>query len=436
MLNRFLEFVKQQSLFTVDDKLLLAISGGVDSVLLAHLLKAGEFKFSLAHCNFSLRGKESDDDEQFVQDLAANMKVDFYIKRFETKKYATKYKVSTQMAARQLRYDWFDHLIEEGSFSYLLTAHHLNDSLETAIFNFTKGSGISGLRGILPKKSKTVRPLLFATKEELTAFAKTQGIAWREDRSNASDDYSRNFIRHQVVPKLQALNPSLESTFVRTSQRLIDLETFLMAEVESCRSAIEQKGNDLFIPIDKVSSPVLLHELLNPYGFSYSQSRDIYFKAGQGATGKLYKSISHVVNVDRKFIVISEHKETEVNVKIYKSDQSVDLDSFSLLLEEWGSSRIERSTDVACLDLEKLSFPLVLRNWSQGDAFFPLGMRGKKKLSDFMIDEKIPLNLKSRVCVLTSGEDIVWVVGYRVDDRYKVTDHTSSTYKVTVKYHD
>jgi tRNA(Ile)-lysidine synthase len=435
MLKEFLDFVNDNQLFTKHDSLLVAVSGGIDSIVLVDLLSKNGFNFEIAHCNFSLRGTESDGDENFIKDLAKNLNINCLVKQFYTNKYATENRISTQMAARELRYEWFKDLIIKNNYKGLITAHHLDDSIETAIFNFTKGTGVAGLRGILSNNNGILRPLLFASKETIEKYALNNNLSWREDSSNASIKYNRNYIRKEVIPLLKRINPGLEETFKITSKRMASLEELLKEKSTEFHSKFRFKGDDISVKKEDILSQkwVVIEDLLKNYGFNYDQVDNILKCLSDGISGKLFNSSSHVINIDRDQIIISlltannqlewmidEHGEIKINSTIFKFQITNDK-TYSLI------------ENMASLDFEKLKFPLKIRHWKEGDTFQPLGMKGKKKLSDFMIDEKIPLNLKRSVLVLVSNEEIVWVAGHRIDDRYKITNKTKKVFNIDMK---
>jgi tRNA(Ile)-lysidine synthase len=435
MLNEFLAVVEKHKLFKPNDKLLVAVSGGVDSMVLLDLLKKGEFNVTVAHCNFKLRGADSDGDEKFVKDTSENLGFNCLTESFDTKKYATDNSISTQMAARELRYTWFDELMDENNFKYLLTAHHLNDSLETSIFNFTKGTGVAGLRGILVKKDKLVRPMLEFTKEEVVDYAEQNNMKWREDVSNSSIDYKRNFIRKKLVPLLKEVNPSLESSFLLTAKRLQSLESLLEKQILEFKRAFELEGDHIFIRKAQFQKQewVVLESVLKEYGFNHDHLQSTLDILNDDVpSGKQFESHTHSMNVDREHIIISPKFQNEdVLVEIGEEEEGT-LNGVIVVGKVSDDLSYSIDPQAAKLDFDLLKFPLRLRYWREGDRFQPLGMKGKKKLSDFMIDAKIPLNLKKRVMVLLSENKIVWVVGHRIDERFKITPGTKKAYSLEI----
>lgn len=437
MLDDFLTYIREQSLFQKNDRLLLAVSGGVDSIVLAHLFLKTGHNFAIAHCNFSLRGDESDKDQTFVKKLAKQYNVPFHTTAFDTSQCAIDRKLSIQMAARELRYQWFDQLINKHSYKYIATAHHHSDSIETVLFNLSKGTGISGIRGILPKNDNIIRSLLFSTKKEIKQYAKTHKLEWREDASNASDKYHRNYIRHNVLPKLEHINPSFENTAKATLERLKDAEEIVLANVISVREQIlHTKGDDHFFIKEKLKllsgRTTILHFLLKAFGFNYPQCKDIISHIEE--SGKLYLSKTHQANIDREYLIISklyQKKNTEFISNI--GDTHLSVDDFILeITQSTVPQEIPTDPNIGCFDLEKISFPLTVRTWQQGDKFSPLGMTQQKKVSDFLIDTKVPLNLKERVKVLVSNDQIIWVIGHRIDNRTKISKTTTQILQVAL----
>ena len=445
MQNEFTTFINKEKLFSSSDKILLTVSGGVDSVVMCNLFHKAGIKFGIAHCNFQLRGKESDDDEKFVENLAKKYKVPFYCEHFFTKEYSEKTGVSIQMAARELRYDWFEEISKTEKYNYISTAHHKDDSIETFFINLTRGTGIAGLHGILAKHGNIIRPLLFATKNKIREFATKEKIKFREDSSNASDKYMRNKIRHSIVPVLRELNPKIETTISSTIKRLQVVEAIYKKEIEKQRLDIVFNSDDIsMISIEKLKklNPIssYLYEFLNPFNFNESQVEEIR-KCLDGESGKEFFSRTHQLIKDRTHLIIGEielykflpHFKPPTNGKlqtlIHKETSMIMKDKLHLNFNlQKPFTEIPKSPNSATLDFDKLVFPLEIRKWQQGDTFYPFGMKGKKKLSDFFIDNKVPLNRKEDTWLLTSEGKIVWVIGMRIDDRFKVTDETKKIY--------
>jgi len=443
MLQAFLATIHDQKLFEPEEKILLTVSGGMDSMVMADLFYRSEYPFSIAHCNFQLRGDEADADEELVRSFAKTCGVPFFCQKFETEQFARDSGISIQMAARQLRTDWFESLVETHGFVAYAVAHHLNDSLETFLFNIAKGTGIAGMHGIPAKSGNISRPLIFATHAMIEQYAKRRSLKWREDRSNASVKYHRNRIRHAVIPELKKINPNLEQTFGSTIERINDVEAVFHAYVQNFqRQATKQKGKELWIDIQKLiggpGAGLVLYEIIKSFHFNYSQARNIIMCLG-GKSGLLFYSETHVLNIDRDYIIIglvgSADQVWEIAVE--KGENEVRFGEVWFSLEILPSEEVsfDMNKGVAVLDYNKLQFPIHIRRWQHGDFFKPLGMQGKKKLSDFMIDEKIPVNLKTDVLVLLSGDSIAWVVDCRIDDRFKVTDSTKQVLKITTSSH-
>lgn len=440
MVDQFLAYISEKELFTKEDKILLAVSGGIDSVVMARLFADAGFSVGIAHCNFGLRAEESDEDEKFVRKLARKMDAECHVKHFDTEQFARDHKMSIQMAARELRYNWFESLALEEGYEYIALAHHQNDLLETMLLNLSRGTGIAGLHGIIPKRGRFVRPLLFADKELIYGFVTEKQLIWREDSSNASTKYYRNKIRQEVIPSLQELNPNLPQTISQTAEKIGAVERFFYRHADQVRQkALRQQGQDWMLSLDSLAAteePVLfLSELLAPWGFSYTQARDIWQASLQEGTvaGKIMDSPTHRLNIDRAQLVISPKNLQEYqSLEIQEEEELVRYIDQQFTFEEKAADgyQIKPDRQLAALDKDKLSYPLKLRKWKAGDWFCPLGMNKKKKLSDFMIDEKIPLNLKERVLVLTSGESIAWIVGFRIDNRFKLTDKSETVLEV------
>ncbi len=410
-------------------------------MVMADLFNKAKIRFSMAHCNFGLRGNESDTDQQFIEKYASELGIELFVRHFDTQTYADKRHISVQMAARELRYKWFRELMHEKEITKLAVAHHKDDQAETIIFNLIKGTGIAGLTGWKPLDKDIIRPLLFADRSIIEAYARKNKLKWREDSSNVSLKYARNKIRHEILPHFKALNPGFIASLGYTAIRLKEAEETLHAGIEKFKKqAVIKSGNDLIIAKNQVTGslfPTLgLFEILQPHGFNYRQCVDLF--GALDSPGKIIVSESHVLNIDREQLILSpieDHRDSDKNlatVHIGIETNSVSTKfgtlNFRISAEQIDKESIPADPAMAFLDFDQLLFPLTLRLWKPGDFFVPLGMSGKKKLSDFMIDEKIPVNLKRKVLVLLSGNDIVWIAGMRIDDRFKIKPGTKKVF--------
>lgn len=451
MLHAFLTYINEQKLFEPSEKVLLTVSGGKDSVAMLDLFcdaNWGDSRlcFAVAHCNFQLRGKDSENDQLFVENLCRENNVVFHTKTFDTKAYAKKNKISIEMAARTLRYEWFESLRQELNFDYIATAHHLNDSIETVLLNLTKGTGISGLKGISTKKGHIIRPMLFASRQDIDTYVAEKNLSWREDSSNASNDYQRNLIRNQVVPLLKKINPNLDETFARNLERFQSLEADFRKNLSHFRTTVMREENGVFyLKIANIkywqSANYYLEELLKEFGFNYFQSKEI-FNSLDGLSGKVFHAENFTLLKDREELVISPPLSSEKTISLSISLEEINkhqtfefLDKklrFTVLNIEEFDVNFERNNAIFFADFDKIMFPITLRTWQEGDWFIPLGMKGKKKISDFLIDKKTPLNLKKNIFLLTSQDAILWVVNHRTDDRFKLTNSTQKVLKVEI----
>lgn len=457
MLKRFQEFVTNNRLFAASDCLVIAVSGGADSVVLAQLCKMAGFRFVIAHVNFNLREKESERDELFVRGLATRLDVPVYVSNVNTSEYASLHNLSIQVAARNLRYDWFEKLRLEISQKtngdktpgqvWIATAHHLDDSVETMLMNLFRGTGITGLRGIMPKNDRVVRPLLCFTKKEIVAFAEETGLAWVEDSSNQLDKYTRNYFRNQLIPLLRNIYPQVDENLYQNLQRLNDAVVLYRESVDKKIAwLIEQKGSEIHIPILKLTRTpafeTILFEILQQYGFSSGQL-PVVLNLLNGETGKQVDTDKYRLIKNRKWLIIAPSEQSEAaHVIIEEGDHVITFAQGSLTLEIVRRETIEFRQDkpgipaagdnsVALIDSRRISFPLLLRRWKQGDYFYPLGMKKKKKLARFLIDTKVSKTDKESVWVLEHDKKIVWVVGHRLDDRYRITDTTRDVLKIS-----
>lgn len=429
MLSQFKHALDDGKLCTKEDRILLAVSGGVDSMAMLDLFLRSGFHVGVGHCNFQLRGTDSTADEELVERVCEKADVPFHLKRFDTLDYCQQTGLSVQGAARQLRYDWFDEVIDTKGYTCVATAHHLNDNLETTIINLVRGSGLAGLVGIPRKTSKIIRPLIDFNKNEILAYAKGNQLEWREDVSNERDDYDRNFIRHQIVPLLKQLNSGLEETFRRTNERLLGAEDLFQRQLNQIRDQYTQVEQNQFT-IDKniivaTDFPqVVLWELLKGFGFNYQQACDAV-TISSGVSGRKFLSNEFQLTIDRDHWIVSPRKGDDFGMVIEKGQSMAGLNGQRLSVRHGGVEELSCDSATAQLDADTIQFPITWRNWRPGDYFFPLGMNHRKKVSDFLIDLKLPLPEKDQVTVLESCGEIIWIVGYRIDDRYKITNKTT-----------
>ena len=430
MQTKFLNFITKHHLFKSKDKILLAVSGGADSVAMTHLFHRSDCNFAIAHCNFSLRGQESDEDELFVKQLAKQLNVDFFSKRFETSTYAQEHTISTQMAARELRFNWFEEVAQNNNCHYIAIASHKDDLLETMLINLTKGAVLEGFHGIIEKQGNIIRPMLCFSREEIDNFCKKHTITFRNDSSNASDKYVRNKIRHHVIPVLKAINPNVLETVSKNAIRTRFVEEVYKEAInKKIKNLIEKQGNTFRISIQKLKKLIpltpYLVELLATFHFNYTTAKSIEDQINN--TGSLFLSKDHELLVDREYLVIRKKAQTieKPETLIYENDTKV-LSPVSLAFEKFkkGAQKITFKPSVAYIDFAKIQFPLTVRKWKQGDKFIPFGMKGFKKVSDFLIDEKVSRFEKENIYVITSRKQIIWIVGLRTDNRFKVTDET------------
>ena len=439
MLQKVLHYISTQQLANPETKILAAVSGGMDSVVLADVLHRLKFPFAIVHCNFGLRGEESEADELFVRKLAKQYGVPFYAEQFQTQAFAETEGISTQMAARTLRYTWFEQMRQQLGYDAIATAHHQSDVLETVLLNLTRGTGLAGLHGISPQNGYLIRPLLGLAKDDLHDWLASKRLIWREDSSNESVKYARNLVRQEVIPVLKKLNPNLDETFSHTLDRLQGAEAVFLASFSEIRAKTQREENGAtylaIAPLQESPAPaVLLHELLKPFHFSYAQTLEI-MAALDGQPGKTFASPTHVLVKDRAELVITV-KNLQAYTSVTLPEDATEL-RFGPYLAKTSRKpaegyKVPRGKDVAALDADLVKFPLKLRPWKEGDWFVPLGMNGKKKVSDLLIDRKVPANLKPNVWVLVSDASLVWVLGQQLDNRFKVTENTKEVLEITL----
>jgi tRNA(Ile)-lysidine synthase len=417
-----------------NDRLLLAVSGGLDSVVLSHLAHQSAADFSIAHVNFQLRGPESDRDEQFVRQLASRLDRPFLTRKFETQEFARKEKLSLQVAARNLRYDWFRSMLGNSpeKYKFLITAHHLDDNIETMLFNFFRGTGIQGLAGMPEKNERLIRPLLSVTKNDLKVWALANGLDWIEDSSNALNYYTRNFFRNQLIPSLSSVFPEinhhLESNLQRFSEASVLYQDII---AQHKKKLLKRVGNEIHIPILLLQKSVPLrticYEIIKDFHFSSAQTDDL-IRLMDSSNGKYIASASNRIIKNRRWLIVAPLENQDVSNFII--DQPVDFFiypegklSIKVMIRHQ-QENISPANTIAFLDSEKIQFPLVLRRWKTGDYFYPLGMTKKKKLARFFIDQKLSKTAKEKVWVLVMDSQIVWVLGQRIDNRFSVGEFT------------
>lgn len=439
MLAQFLDFNKKEALFKKDEKVLLTVSGGVDSIVMCDLFHKAGFSFAIAHCNFKLRGKESDEDKKFVSDLAAKYKVPFWWKSFNTKPYAEKKKISIQMAARELRYEWMRRLAKDKKYSFIATAHHLDDSIETFFINLLRGTGIGGLQGVPVKQGIIIRPMLFANKKMIRDYAEAEHLTWREDSSNLTDKYLRNNIRHNLIPALKKLNIGFEKTITKELSYFRDAAAIFRKFIEEKKKEIVvEEGKNILFNIKKLKesghAETILHELLRAYDFT-PETTELIAKRMYTTAGKKFLSPTYRLVKDREFLILSRHADTNPEEFVITKNQGelktklMHLKVETLPAPDGGI--FTKDNTIAYFDLARMKFPLKVRKWRHGDSFHPLGMRGSKKLSDFFIDRKMALGDKDNIYVLESGGHIAWIIGQRLDDRFKVLPGTKKVLRIT-----
>lgn len=444
MLNEFLNYIKQENLFLPESRILLAVSGGLDSVVMTDLFFRSGFSFGMAHVNFALRGEESERDEQFVRNLANKYQSRIFCIRFDARNYARKNKLSVQMAARQLRYDWFRQVAAETGFNYVATAHHLDDQIETFLINLLRGTGIAGLHGIPSRQGIIIRPLLFASRLQLEHYAQDNTLEYVEDSSNASRKYTRNRIRHSIIPQFEKINPAFRNEFAMTIRNIREAEAVYRSIIEKEKNRLLLPHGDGYqIPLDilKQYTPIRtwLYEMINPFNFTAAVTNDI-LHAIDDPSGRIFFSPTHRIVKDRDYLLVDALEKGEdkasnlaASYHIYPSNHVMEYPvKLSLELHSATGFVLTIQPNTACLDYDRLKFPLIIRKWKRGDSFYPLGMKGKKKLSDFFIDQKFSIPQKEKTWLLCCGKDIVWIIGHRIDDRYKITPETMKVLRISM----
>ena len=436
MQQKFENHIAQNFPFLIGKNLLLATSGGLDSMVMLNLFHKLPFEIAIAHCNFQLRGLESFDDQRFIQDYAKDNEIPLFLTQFDTEAFANDYKLSTQVAARELRYNWFYELLETENYDYILTAHHADDNLETFLIHLVRGTGIDGLTGIPPQNGKVMRPLLIFSRSELEQYAKDNAIEWKEDSSNASDKYLRNKIRHNLVPIIKELNPEFLASFQKTqtylqeSKAMVEDASFLVYQ-----QVAKEKGTEIHFDLNQLKKlpnyKSYLYHWFN--GFGFSAWEDIYDLV-DGQSGKQVFSNEFRLLKNRDFLILSPLNSEDENEEYFinKNQKEVNV-PLKLQFCKVASINLVSNTCIF-VDEDKLWYPLVLRRWKEGDTFQPLGMEGKsKKVSKFFKDEKLSLIEKEKTWFLCSDKEIVWIAGIRQDERFKVKNTTKNILKIQLK---
>lgn len=437
MLQRLAEHIDENFSFIKNKKLLIAISGGIDSVVLSHLLHQLNYTISLAHCNFQLRGEDSDLDEKFIKNLGTELDITTFSIRFETDKYSKKNKLSTQLAARKLRYDWFQQLTEENNFNYVLTAHHADDNLETFLINLTRGAGLDGLTGIPPVNKNIIRPLLVFSREEIEEYALKNNIKWRKDGSNFETKYVRNKIRHKIIPILKELNPSLLKTHNKTIESLKQSQQIITDKIKETSIKITSKQDGVLkiniSELTKLSNPkAYLYQLLKNYKFT--SWNDIY-NLIYAESSKKVSTNSYTLLKDRDFLLLLP-PDKKLTIKsehfiIHEEDVKL-IDPISLLFEDVNKKTIFDKNSIY-VDKNLLNYPLIIRKWQEGDFFYPTGMLGKKKISKYFKDQKLSILDKKNIWLLCSkNNEIIWIIGKRQDRRFSPTNNTTQLLRLTI----
>lgn len=438
MLNRFLENITNNKLFEPNQKVLLAVSGGIDSMVMLYLFEKSGFDYGIVHCNFQLRGDESDQDEEFVKMQILIHGVPSFFKRFDTEEYAQINGISIEMAARDLRYEYFEKIRIEHHYDFIATAHHSDDLIETFFLNLSRKTGIKGLTGIKEKSGKIIRPLLFASRDDIEQFAAKNYIEFRKDSTNNEVLYQRNFLRHRILPLFSELNPSFKKNMLASIENLKDAETVYSRFFESEKKKVVEIATDSQIidieNLGKSEHPkILLLEILSGFNFNSVVAEEV-FHSLEGEPGKQFYSKTHRLIKDREKLFVSEIAEKENRIYYIEANDIELFAPFGINIEKLSGKdfKMRKEKNIACLDFEKFEFPLLIRKWQQGDYFQPLGMTGFKKVSDFLIDEKIPVHEKENIWLLCSGNKIAWIMGHRIDNRFKITDKTGKIIKIEI----
>jgi tRNA(Ile)-lysidine synthase len=429
MLDKINKFIQSEDLIEEADKILIAVSGGRDSVVLLMLLHNLKFSVEVAHCNYQLRGEDSDADEKFVKDICQKLTIPFHYKKFETINSAKKEGISIQMKARDLRYSWFNQLIKERRLTKIATAHHLDDQLETILINLTRGTGLKGLRGMKVKRDNVIRPLLCVSRDEINEFIYANHIAFREDCSNASGKYFRNKIRHQVIPVLKEINPSLFQAVNNSTKRLKSVEDNWEEQYIVWKRSLKSKGDAVIIPIGEIkkSKITFLQQFLRAKGFTYPDIELIISSQDKGKS--FYGKDKWRVVTGSNQLEVFQTKTKEFKEYFLDQDMPINLkiEYFKNIIE------FKPNGNTAYINADKVQGKLRIRKWKEGDWFIPLGMNGKQKISDYFINNKFSLKDKTDTWILCDTEKVVWIIGHRSDNRYRIDSGTKNIYVVSLQ---
>ncbi len=437
MLNNFIKYISDNNLFSKQDKIILTVSGGADSITMLDLFSKANFSFAIAHCNFNLRGNDSVKDAEFVEALSKKHNAPFYTISFDTINYSKENGISIEMAARELRYNWFEKIRIKDKYNFIATAHHKDDLIETLFINLSRGCGISGLTGFKNKSNFIIRPMLFANKNDIDLYVKQNKLDYKHDYTNDDTEIIRNNFRHKIIPLFEKINPNFKNSILKSINNFNDIEKIYFKSINTEKNnIITANKNIIKIDIKKLlnleASKTYLYEFLKEYNFNSSNVDDIYASL-TSQSGKIFYSKTHILNKDRDFLIINKIESKNNNINIISADIKSISKPIKLKFESKNNKVDFKTTNnnIAYLDKDKLKFPLRLRLWENGDYFYPLGMNKKKKMSDFLIDNKISLIEKENIYVLTSDENIIWIVGHRIDNRFKITDETKDIIKIT-----
>ncbi len=439
MLEDFKNYIHQKNLFEPDHKVLLAVSGGIDSVVMCHLFHSASCNFAIAHCNFGLRGLESDGDEDLVRQISINYGVPFYNTKFDTITYARENKLTIQVAARNLRIGWLEQVVSSGGFTCYATAHHQDDNIETFFLNLIRGTGIKGLRGIQPKNGLLIHPLLFSGRKQIEDYALKHELTFREDSSNKQNYYRRNKLRNIIIPELLIIQPDFKKIMIRNINKLNQVERIYTEKIRDLKKQYTRNDNNSILIDHKSiltteSAKLYLVAILEEYGFNESICLKI-IESGKKQSGRKFFSEKYILTIERDFLQITEQNLLEPEKEVFTIQENdpviynpIKMTTSTLNRDEISSLITDKNR--VFFDKQRLRFPLTLRRWKNGDYFYPFGLGGRKKLSDFFIDQKFSDRQKQQTWLLCSGNNIIWIVGQRSDERYKITPSTKIVYSL------